>query len=144
MYVFQILSSVILIIKVKYVSKACPPLIITKPDEWSKLVSLRTSFIPKLKRNNIFQYVCVSSKNVMGCFNISPSTINHIAHWLFQKTLYCSNHRHLFVASVMDSIKTHDKENVQQMFSTRFFNRGLWLFITRLSHPTSIVLKWQP
>lgn len=35
------------------------------------------------------------------------------------------------VASVMDSIKTHDRENIQQMFSTRFFNRAL---ITRLGH----------
>lgn len=38
------------------------------------------------------------------------------------------------IASVMDSIKTHDRENIQQMFSTRFFNKGL-MVINHMTKP---------
>ncbi len=74
------------------------------------------------------------SENCTACY-ISLSTINNFARWLFQKTLYCSNHRQLFAASVTGSIKTHDKENIQQMFSTRFFNRGLMVIYHKTQPP---------
>lgn len=35
----------------------------------------------------------------------------------------------------MDSIKTHDKENIKQMFSTRFFNNGLMVIFHKTKQP---------